>query len=100
MYNDPFSNIGDGKWIHVAVTWNKDQQLLTMFLDGKKVEQKNVAYKDGPIKTPNVPVFDIGLSKSRSRYPAMFGQIKDIVVFESVLDEKEIQEVRGEKLMY
>jgi len=80
--------------MHVAFTWSRENGVGKLYTDGVKTSERTTAL---PLATIDLnptghTVFDIGLKRDNMNQSTFHGYLRDLIVIDSALSEKEVDE--------
>ncbi|NDO41369.1 hypothetical protein CWE04_00365 [Thomasclavelia cocleata] len=88
---DRYSNAIDGKWHHIAATFDRDG-MMTLYIDGKKIDSTNISADLG--KTIDVNDLNLILgADGNKRYPVNDSYIDELKIYKKVIEAYEIESV-------
>ena len=79
----------------MAFTWSRENRVGKLFIDGVKTGQQTAA---GPqdlldLNPTNHTVFDIGLKRDSPNKSTLHGYLRDLVVIDSAISDKEMEDI-------
>ncbi|XP_068682535.1 sushi, von Willebrand factor type A, EGF and pentraxin domain-containing protein 1-like isoform X2 [Montipora foliosa] len=82
------------KWMHVAFTWSRENGVGKLYTDGVKTSERTTALSLATIdlNPTGHTVFDIGLKRDNMNQSTFHGYLRDLIVIDSALSEKEVDE--------
>ena len=86
-----YSSATDGKWHHIAATYDRDG-MMTLYIDGKKTDSTSISADLG--KTIDVNDLNLILGADGNKhYPVNDSYIDELKIYKNVLPENEIETI-------
>ena len=80
------------KWMHVAVTWSRENLVGKLYIDGVKTGEEKAAWSKETLdlNPTGHTVFDIGLKRDDMTKNTFHGYLRDLIVIDSAISGKEV----------
>ena len=85
-----------GVWKHVAFTWDRENQIGRLYIDGTMTSKRTVAdkSKSADLNPNDHTVYDIGLKRDeRADQSSLHGYLRDLIVINRAISDAELKDI-------